>query len=325
MKYSISQGDLGDILVLKPGHFSVLIWTTFVFLTLVISISSQFTTLSSVLATSSNNNEKKSNEDLPQESASDEESSNNDQSSDSQSDQDNQCSNERIEGPSFIDDDGCPVPCPTLEDQSDNIPDGCPVPTLTTTTTDSQETYTEPSQQNIPQNNSQNPVNTQNTLRPDDATNDVFLDLQLEGVKELPRDSTIFSANSYLKIFANFGNFSPSTDLDSASAEMAKTSICVETISESDYNRIQIHPASPQCMFGPGVETFTVYPGSVDLTINTSLQITYYVNTCNTTIKPLDSKSCRIEFTFSNPPFVDTQIQGGFVDRPGITSDAIGK
>ena len=64
---------------------------------------------------------------------------NNDQSSDTQSDQNNSCSNERIEGPTFIDDDGCPGSCPALEDQSDDIPEGCPVPTQTTTT-DSQET-----------------------------------------------------------------------------------------------------------------------------------------------------------------------------------------
>lgn len=169
-------------------------------------------TYSSVLASSSNSNDandNSSNEDREQESSIDEESStNNDQSPDTQSEQNNSCSNEIIEGPSFIDDDGCPVPCPTLEDQSKNIPQGGPVATPTTTT-DSQETGTESSQQDLSQNNSQNPVNTQNNLRPDDATNDVFLDLQLEGVKELPSDSTIFTANSYLKIYANSGNVSP--------------------------------------------------------------------------------------------------------------------
>jgi hypothetical protein len=289
-------------------------------------------TLSSAFASSSNSNDENApDEDQQQESSTDEESSNNnnDQSSDSQSGQDNQCSSEPIEGPSFIDENGCPAPCTNLEGHSDSIPEGCPVPTstTTTTTTDSQGTGTESSQQDLPQDDSQNPVNTQNNLRPDDATDDIFLDLQLGGVKELPRDSTIYTDDSYLKIFANFGNFS-STNLDTANAEMAKTSICVETISESDFNRIQIHPASPQCMFGKGVETFTVYPGSVDLTINTSPQISYHQDEsdrCDITIKPLESKYCRIEFTFSEPPFFDKGDQGGFVDQPGITPDAIGK
>jgi hypothetical protein len=280
-------------------------------------------TFSLAFASSSNSNdEDTSNEDQRQESSADEESSNNNnnaQSSDSQSDQDNQCSNETIEGPAFIDENGCPAPCPNLEGQSNNIPEGCPVPT-STTTNDSQGTGTEPSQQDLPRDNSKNPVNTQNNLRPEDATDDIFLDLQLDGVKELPRDSTIYTDDSYLKIYASIGNFSEGTV---AYAEMAKTSICVETISESDFNRIQIHPANPKCMFGEGLETFTVYPGSVDLTINTSPQITYYPNTCNITIKPMDTKSCRIEFAFSEPPFFDTEGQGGFVDQPGITPDDI--
>ena len=84
---------------------------------------------------------------------------NNDQSSDTQSDQNNSCSNERIEGPTFIDDDSCPGSCPTLENQSDNIPEGCPVPTQTTTT-DSQGTSTEYSQDLKLQNNNQLQPNT---------------------------------------------------------------------------------------------------------------------------------------------------------------------
>jgi hypothetical protein len=292
-------------------------------------------TFSSAFASSSNSNDENApDEDQQQESSTDEESSNNnnDQSSDSQSEQNNLCSNEPIEGPSFIDENGCPAQCPNLEGQSDSIPEGCPVPTsTTTTTTDSQGTGTESSKQDLPQSNSQNPTNTQNNLRPDDATDDVFLDLELDGVKELPRDSTIYTDDSYLKINANFGNFSEGTDLDIANAEMAKTSICVETISESDFNRIQIHPANPKCMFGKGLETFTVYPGSVELTINTSPQIGYHQDDsdrCDITIKSLESKYCRIEFTFSNPiasepPFFDTEGQGGFVDQPGITPDAI--
>lgn len=94
-------------------------------------------------------------------------------------------------------------------------------------------------------------------------------------------------------------------------------------MSESDYNRIQIHPASPKCMGGHEVKVFTVYPGSVVLKINTSPQSTYHANTCNIPIKPLDSKSCSIEFSSFEPPFLDTGDQGGFVDQPGITPDVI--
>ena len=96
-------------------------------------------TFSSILATSSNNNDDISNKNQPQEVQLIESTDNNDQSSDTQSEQNNPCSNETIEGASFIDDIDCPAPCPTLEDQSDDILEGCPVATQTTTT-DSQET-----------------------------------------------------------------------------------------------------------------------------------------------------------------------------------------
>jgi hypothetical protein len=75
-------------------------------------------TFSSVFATSSNNNDDISNKDQSQDGNTDKESTdNNDHSSDTQSEQNNPCSNETIEGVSFIDENGCRPPCPNLEDQ----------------------------------------------------------------------------------------------------------------------------------------------------------------------------------------------------------------
>lgn len=117
-------------------------------------------TFSSVFATTSNNSDDISKEDQSQDSNTDEElTDNNDQSSDTQSEQNNACSNETIEGTSFIDENGCPGLCPALGDQSDDISEGCPVPTQTTTT-DSQGTSTKSSQDLKRQNNNQLQPNT---------------------------------------------------------------------------------------------------------------------------------------------------------------------
>jgi hypothetical protein len=151
-------------------------------------------TISSVFATSSNNNDDISNEDQLQDSNTDEESTdNNDQSSDAQSEQNNPCSNETIEGASFIDENGCHAPCPTLEDQSDDIPEGCPVPTQTTTT-DSQGTGTESSQDLKLQNNNQLQPNTLSGnmgLGERPLDNPTLLP-HIKGVQELPSDSTLY-------------------------------------------------------------------------------------------------------------------------------------
>lgn len=177
------------------------IMSAFVFLTLTFAIPSQILTLSYVYASSGSSNDSdeedqssndgdnnavESNEGKQdqQDDTTNEESINNnnnngnDQSSTSQSDQDSSCTNIPIDGPVFIDENGCTVRCPITEDQSDNIQEGCPVPSQASTLPESQGTNPD-SLQEIPlQNNNQ--------IQPNTLSGNV-------GIKERPPDNVILA------------------------------------------------------------------------------------------------------------------------------------
>ncbi len=237
--------------------------------------------LLSVFASSSNNNEEDiSIEDQPQESTSDEESSDNsNQSSDSQSEQNNSCSNELVDEPSFLNENGCPAPCPTLEDQFDEIPEGCPVPTRTTT--DSQDNgQLQPNALSGNLGNLEQPLDNTAILPP------------VKGVQDLTRDGTFFVANGYLTFDARAVNFTP--DYRKA---INSISICVQTEGNTGNNTMESFLASPHCSIGGNTYVkYTVHPRQVTLSITASPKLIYDESPCLVTVGPNEAKYCKIDF-----------------------------
>jgi hypothetical protein len=174
------------------------------------------------------------------------------------SEQENQCLDANGQEPSYIDENGCPSPCPTDDNQDNSIPLGCPADLQTLT------------DQN--QNNSS-----------DSPQGLVFPNDKLLKPKFPPLQN--YGAKGYLTIKAYAVNFTKE--------QADRISICVDTQIESGKKTM----ASPHCTFGANKSLrYAVQPGQVVLSIKSDIGMGANESPCQFNISLGESKSCTLNF-----------------------------
>jgi hypothetical protein len=175
----------------------------------------------------------------------------------SPSEQINQCSAETVKEPSYIDESGCRVLCPTIDSQDNTIPEGCP--TLPQTTSD------------------QNPDNLIDSPQGLTFPNDKLLKLN----SPMPN----YGLKGFLTIKAYAVNFTKE--------QADRISICVDTQLESGEKTM----ASPHCTFGANKSfRYAVQPGQVVLSIKSDIGMCAHESPCQFSISLGESKSCTLNF-----------------------------
>ena len=128
----------------------------------------------------------------------------------------------------------------------------------------------------------------------------------MQGMKEFPANTDLYTTNGYLTIENRATNYT-----DEMKQTIDSVSICVQTRFLSEDNLVYSVPANPNCSIGVDTKaTYIVHPGQVSLSItNVGAKFTTYENDCLITIGPAESKSCGISF-IGNPVLMDLE------DRP---------
>lgn len=280
--------------VLTTRLVFVLGLSVFLFLNLTFTIPSQIMLISSVYASSNNNEDDESNQDDSTVNAKDnfsddqnqQEETENDETSDEVTlEQEKQCASEMIQEPSYVDENGCHLPCPIVDSQNETMPGGCPQP------------MQQPLEQQLSSetpDNLNDPVTSENN--PD--TNVGFLDsgaIDKDTLKSKDvRSDSIEPGEIRLMIRSNdiskyFG--------EEKTEEIGKTiSFCVETLTPGG-NTIM---ADPHCLSGLNVtQRLQVEPGQINIDIQHSPQIHVDSESKYCTIdhlEPKQSKPCLIIF-----------------------------
>ena len=201
-------------------------------------------------------------------------------SSTESSKQGNRCSDETVKGPSYIDDKGCSVPCPSVNNQNEIMSEGCPQPNQQQQqeqlTAQNPTNLVDPSQ-GLTQYNNQLTINT--------LSNDALM--------EQKTNYDIVNDYAYLTITLTYnGPIDNQTD----------KKVCVET--ETGQN--QKVAAVPHCLFkygdGGGLISGAKYkvqaPGKVVLNIEKSLDWGVDPSPCSFYIYPNQDRTCHLEFVY---------------------------
>jgi len=210
-------------------------------------------------------------------------------SSPTSSEQGNRCSSDEVLGPSYIDDNGCSIPCPNVDSQTENMPEGCPQLVQ-------QEQDQQPSQTS---NNLNNPSTNDNNS----DTNIGFLDsgaIEKDTLKG--KDVTLPSVDAaHLTVHIVARN--------EVSSELRNTiSVCIETVTAVG----KTVSAVPYCMSANPVKVittqkFAVEPRQIIFDIKNSRDLILDSWTCLDVnyLVPKESQTCTLIF---NPSPQDTAI-----------------
>lgn len=245
--------------------------TVFQFSNLTFAIPSQIMFVTPVYASSNNNEDDESNQDdstgnnnndFSDEQNQQQESENDESSEEITLEQENQCSSEMIQEPSYVDGNCCHLPCPQVGRQTEIIHEDCPQPKQQQLQGEQQQQPSETS------NNLNDPVTNENN--PD--TNIGFLDSgaidkdTLKG-KDITSDSI---EPAEIKLIIQSQDI-PKYFGEEKANEIGQTiSFCVETVTPGG-NTIF---ADPHCLSGLNVtQRLHVEPGDINIDIQHSPQI----------------------------------------------------
>ncbi len=299
----LSKPEFGSIeyrYVQNPKLLLVFALTVFLFLNLTFAAPSQIMIFSSVYGSSNTNEADQSDSeestiDTNTPTQDEEQRDNNNDLSSSPttlSEQGNRCSSDEVLEPSFIDENGCPVPCPSIDSQTENMPEGCP-----------QLVQQEQDQQDQQPSQTSNNLNNPSTNDNNSDTNIGFLDsgaIERDTLKGkdviLP---SVDAAHLTVHIVAR----------NEVSSELRNTiSVCIDTVTAGG----KTVSAVPYCMSANPVKVittqkFAVEPGQIIFDIKNSRDLILDSWTCLDVnyLVPKESQTCTLIF---NPSPQDTAI-----------------
>lgn len=215
-----------------------------------------------------------------------------------QSEEGNQCSNETVEEPSFINENGCPAPCPIGDSQTEIIPEGCPQPIGQQQ--QDQQPFQAPDNLNNPETNNNNPDTNIGLFDSGAIDKDILKGKDVRsGSIELARIDALIGGHDIIKYFG-----------EQTMKDLAKTvSVCVETLMPDGNTLLAV----PHCLIGLNVtQKFAVEPGQINLDIQHSPQLSVDSEPKFCSIDHLDPKEKKRCLIIFKP----TAIQGDITPKP---------